>query len=289
MGYRARSIAICTVLTGPIYAFLVFRIIRWGWLPFTFGMSVGLRLLISIIAGFVIAFVASVLILYLNPKSRAQAAIQTEYEKNGYSDRYIELLQAEVNRLSGKNDTSQIYLGYIRSLANAYLFHHDYQAAIETINLISPEVMMRKMGNYPGGGMQTVQYFGVQMAICESLKDPNRAEAVMRDAYPYIQANYGKSALGDIIIDEYYIMYYCIFGNYDQAFVYANHGMNRGDKPRFRLYGNVLYARVYMNMGDYDNADRYLDEASTYAKTNNEKRTVLMEKEEVKRKRNGEL
>ena len=109
MGYRARSIAICTVLTGPIYAFLVFRIIRWGWLPFTFGMSVGLRLLISIIAGFVIAFVASVLILYLNPKSRAQAAIQTEYEKNGYSDHYIELLQAEVNRLSGKNDTSQIY------------------------------------------------------------------------------------------------------------------------------------------------------------------------------------
>ena len=140
MGFRTKSIALATLICGPIYAFLVYRISKMFRIPFVMEMPFLIRPVFYIVSGFVLALVFAFLILLINTKSRVQMQIQTEFEKNGYSDRYIELLQKEVNRLKAKGDMSQIYLNYIRSLANAYLFQHNDTAAIETINFLHKKI-----------------------------------------------------------------------------------------------------------------------------------------------------
>ena len=287
MGFRTTNILFSTVLTGPLYAFIVGRLIKWGTLGPVKDLNGGIRFLICVVAGFAIAFVMSVLIMMLNAKSRIQAQIQTEFEKNGYSDHYIEITQAEVNRLTQVGDTSQIYIGYVRNLTNAYLSRHNHDAAIATINLINPEELMKRNKNKPFDNYFMLQFFDIQMAICESLQDPNRAYAVMRDAMPYIESGYGKSNGADVVIDEIYVKYYCTIKDFNQAFVYADHALHKGDNRIFGYIGNLFYAGIYENTGEFDKAEEHIDIAESYTKKNIEKKTIEMARSELIYRKNN--
>ena len=259
MNFKWKSILFSLILTWPCYALMLYWILR------RFHLGGGILFLICFFGGLLIAFIVTFAIQLFSPTVKNQNAIEIEMEKNGYSDRYIELTQAEVDRLS-KKGISKYFIRYVLLLSNAYLARKEPYKALDTISIIDPErLKIHTKKNSPMEQNQLLQFFDVQMCISEDLNDIGRAQNVMNDAAPYLQQFYGKTVMADYNIDEIYVTYYCLCGDYNNAMKYADHALMKSVKgAEFVGYG--LKAKVYVKFGDFAEARRNLDTAKGYAK-----------------------
>ena len=259
MGFKARSMLICIIITWPCYALMLYWVLRRD------AMQGGVKFLICCFGGLLVAFLVTLVIQTFSKNVKGQNAIETEFEKNGYSDRYIEITQSEIDRLKGKS-ISRYYIRYVVLLANAYLFRKEPHRALETINLINPENLKNHTKkNAPVDQSQLMQFFAVQMCVSEDLNDLQRAHNVMNDAAPYITQYYGKIISTDILIDEMYVTYYCMCGDFSNAMKYADHTLLRSIKG-VEYIGYALKAKVFLSMGNLQEARNNLEISRGYAK-----------------------
>lgn len=266
MGFKGRSFWICAVLcTFMYYAMVHF----WGISNRIFGgiENFILRELVVFTASFVLSVITTLLIMVFSKSVKNQNAIMTEFEKNGYSEKFIELSSAEVNRLgatAAKNRFSGIYVNYVLNLANAYLYREDLRNAMETINRLSPGEMKDSLDT---GNLITViallNYFDMQITICDEMKDLNRLQRVMMDARPYFEKYRGKSSTADTIINESNCFYFRMMGQYDEAMRYADECLKKKDKLNGYV-GNLLKATVFADMGRVPEAMQFIDDAGKF-------------------------
>ena len=279
MTFRLKSTLICMVVCWPLGAFVLWYTDAIRLLPFEPGGF--LKFLFYALGGLIFSVIITLVSSSISPAVRAQNAIESEKEKNGYSDRYIQLVEKEVDRRvkNGSRLNSPIYFGYIFNLCNAYLVNDNPIAARDVINRIDPEAM--KKYTKPSDTMamlRLMQYFDAQICVCEDLRDYDRLERVFLDVKPYIETTYkrGNPTL-DFVIDEMYCTYSCMHGLFDDAMGYANDLLNSKLRT-YRYVGYHLQAKVYRYMGNFPAARNAVEEMRQLAKAPTEK--VFLEYEE---------
>ena len=268
MGFKGKTFWICTILCTFMYYAMV-HFWRIGNKVFGGIENFFLRELVIFTAAFLFSAITSLLIFTFSKSVKSQNAIMTEFEKNGYSEKFIELSSAEVNRLGAntvKTRFNNIYVNYVLNLANAYLYHEDIQNAMETINRLSPEELK---DNLDTGNLITMiallNYFDMQINICDEMKDLNRLQRVMADARPYFEKYRGKSPTADTIINESNCFYFRMMGQYDEAMRYADECLKKKDKLNGYV-GNLLKATVFADMGRVPEALQCVDDARGFTR-----------------------
>ena len=260
MNFKTRSIIISIVFSWPLDSFMLY------FLTMRSSLTGGTRFWICFGGGLVISMLMVFGIQLFSANTRNQNAIEGELEKNGYSDRFIELSQAEVNRLSSKRPHQQYYIRYVINLANAYLYKKEPYQALEAINMLNPNYLKHNtVKSNPVELAQLLSYYSVQMCICEDLNDLQRAHNVMNDAEPILEKCKGKGTATDIISDEMNVTYCCLCGDFETAMDYAEHTMVRSIKGQ-EYIGYALRAKVFLKMGNLREARKNLDIATGYAK-----------------------
>ena len=260
MSYRWKTIIGTWIFSLPIYILVMIMstLVIHAVKQWNFFAKAGY----CIIGGAFLCFVVSVVTIYLNRKVTVQNRIYGELLKSGHSVQYLELLETEAELV--QNNGNGLYYYVIIQLANEYVFRHRAMEAIECLNRIKPGEIKTIAGSR-NLNLYLCQYYDVQMAICDELNDPVRAENVMRDAGPYIQAIYGKNPLKNATIDEAYILYNCLQGKYDDALVHAEQITAYSNSETFRYVQNFEKTIIYGYMGDFDKLTRYADMAGACA------------------------
>lgn len=248
------------------------------------------RFALFAVAGLVLSTIIAVLVPVLSPTTRAQNEIMLELEQNGQTQRFIELTEQEINRLIASGKAYKYYrffTHYVELQADAYLMQHNPGAAIQSINRIN----LQDMQSYLSKGLDDARflgYFDVQMGIAENLCDADRANAVMRDASPYLQKVNEKNLALFIVANEVYFSYYLTTGNpakaYEHARKYFEHGANRFSS----FLGNVCSAKVFIKTGQFTEAERFLRNAEQQTtSTPNQRQILAYMREMLNRARNG--
>ena len=226
------------------------------------------RFLSCFVGGIILAIVTTVCIMLFSKDTKGQNEILSEFEENGYSDRYISLLQSEVRRHSieyrSNNHKNNInYIECLERLADAYLFKEQVNEAMSTLNLINPEMRSwMAANNNLFVKKQLSGYYDVQMCICEELRDVQRANNVMREGSLYVsKAGIDHSAL-DLVNCEVLCTYNIVIGNYNTAMQYASFCL-QAKNPAHQFTGNLLMSKVYYYIGDFESAKRYRDAAAS--------------------------
>ena len=261
--------------------FLLTTIIGWAALMLAFGFFFD-RIIIDIIpiepAGLKWAIIAAVSLLVailctlstwtFNKHNKMKLDAEAELVANGYSPKYLELLKKQVDALS-QNPGNRNFAPAVVRLANAYLVFDEPDAAFHTINRLNPMALKTKFTSSSADQKILMDYFDVQMAVCEEINDLMRADAVMQDARQFIDRIYRKSLMTDLNIDEMCCCYYCMYGDFKIAQSFADHVA--GYRGTMVFYSHLLNAKICNYRGDYNGADSYLDAARKLAG----KKTVL--------------
>ena len=282
MGFRLRTFLICLILCWPLGSFALWWTSADRLFPFE---ATGFKgFLFYALGGLVFSLIVTLISSNLSPAVRAQNAIETEKEKNGFTDRYIELVEKELDRRvkSGSKLNSPIYMNYIFGLTNAYLVNDNPLAARDVINRVDPEVIKKyTKPSDPTAMTRLMQYFDVQICVCESLKDYDRLENVFLDAKPYMEMVYKKgNPAADMSIREIYIVYNCMRGLYDEAAVYVKECLNSKSR-QIQWIGYHFQARVYKYMHQFDNARQSIANGEQLAKSPTEKMYVKLARKEI--------
>ena len=269
MSFKAKNMLVSIIFMWPSFFLFIFSMFHILHLHRSIPTSV--QVLIYIFGSLVLALLWTAAIHLFSPDVKGQNAIMGELETNGYSEHFLEVTSAEVYRLKEKNMTPSsrmynIYLGYVLNLANAYAYMDNTNAALETIALINPEDLKRKsQDKNPNFRMNFINYFDVQMNICEDMKNSERLDRVMYDASPYLEEFYGKNFQHDASINEAYTIYYLMHGDFSTATQYANNSIGRSDNLN-RYVGNLLMAKILKYQGRYTEAFYYTEVARNFAK-----------------------
>jgi hypothetical protein len=211
--------------------------------------------------GLVMSIVATLLSL-TNKTAWLKIDAEGELHDHGYTPKYLEMMKKVVEELKptpGKRD----FPSSVVRLANAYLVFDQPDAAYQTINLLNPNALKSKFTSSPADQSMLMNYYDVQMAVCEELCDLRRADAVMQDARPFIDRVYKSSSLTDLAIDEMCCTYYCMYGDFGIAQSFADHCMSK--QGNYILFGHLLNAKICNYQGDYKGADSYLHAAEQVA------------------------
>lgn len=210
-----------------------------------------------------IAFLVALMIRLLSPNVKEQNNIYDEYDKNGYSDRYISLLSEAVNR-AFKKPLNSIGIQYIMRLSEAYMMKDNIQESLNVINMISPQKYPDLL-NPSNKLLNIVLYYDIQMCLCEKLNDVNRANNIMNEAFSSLYRYYGKYFVYDLIISEIFSVYNSLNGNDKEAMEDAEF-VSKYNRRLAKYACNLQKARVYSLMGDKASANECLDIAKTFAR-----------------------
>lgn len=268
MSFKAKNFLVSIVIMWPSFFIFIFSMIHIFRVHRS--LSTPLLVFIYIFGSLLITLLWAGSVQLFSKDVKGQNAIMGELEKNGYTEHFLEVTSAEVYRLKEKNTSPSsrmynIYLGYILNLANAYGYMDNTNAALETIALINPEDLKRKsQDKNPNFRMNLINYFNVQMNICEDIRDLERLDRVMYDASPYLEEFYGKNFQHDASINEAYTIYYLMHGDISTATQYANNSIGRSDKLN-RYVGNLLMAKILKYQGRYNEAFSYTEVARNFA------------------------
>ena len=288
MSYKFKVMLILGVLTLPLMFFLTKRITTpgRGFLSIN-GLSTGMYYLAVFGISLAITIIVLLCTLLFSAKGRIQLDIEGELQKNGYSDKYYEMLSAEVNRLAAKNDTKDnLYTDYVSKLANYYLIKGRYTEAYNTINTLNLNVLKYNARKDDAGKMRLLMYYDVQLCVCDDLQDVERAHRIMDDAKEFINVMSGnRSAMMKLAVNEFCSTYYAMIGSYDIATEYATK-MAGSDPVNGKFYGNMQFIKILCHQGRFDEAVALLDQTEAEVK----KKKIIQDmirstREEIERKR----
>lgn len=279
MRTRLRLILPTLLLFSPIY-------IIWGLIeakPYAASVNGPIKIAVyaaGIMAGLLLLFIIALILSYVKRHMNLLVLLNSEFETNGYSDKYIDILNNYLRKYALKD--SQFYrCQYYVFLANAYLFRQDIQSAINVIGNVSPHEVQSGLKASNKQHLQVIlSFFDVEMQICAELHNPDRADAVMRDAEPYIKPFYGRSARIDIFIDEINASYYMAHNDYENAV--ASIGSRTGKSYEF--ISSLIKCRVYIYFDKKEDAMNLLNMVKPMAISPLQRTQYRMCEEEYRRK-----
>ncbi len=273
MSHKWISIIISTAVCTPIFYLMMNHFDSFG-LSRTFSGAglVFIHIGISLISAFLISFFISI----FSKSVKNQNEMEDELRKNGLSDRFIEVAQSELNRF-GRNELKPYHFRYIMFLTVAYCRRNRIQDALNTINRIDPQLILKRIGFRETAEIYSLQYYDAQVCICEAMNDIARLDNVMNAGKRWFDENAGKSVNHKILLDEIYSVYYSMHGEYEQAMKFADHCIGIGGRLP-SLTGYSFKAKIYARMGDAQTANAMVSKAYEYAKN----QVDLQELEDVK-------
>lgn len=256
MSYRTRYFLLLLTAMWPIsgcFIYLIDDLITKGNLT---GQTGSMRLLITAVAGLILGCITILYSFIFNPVTRAQVNILTEFENTGLSDTFINIAEAEVNRLISTGKVYKYYRPfhqYTCLIANAYLNKDDIPTAMEKLNAITLSDMQAYLKN-PGDNRYFLSYFDLQMDLCEKAKDPGRAENVMQIAAPYLEKCEHSTFTDKLLNYETLCLYHMTRNDLDRALEYANRCFSLGSMDNITFVGYGLKARCYIMAKQFDKA-----------------------------------
>ena len=256
MNYKSRTLIVSIILLSPFFLISWYMLDNMWFSELLPGVVGFARFLLLFLLSVISSVVLSLGIMFFCKPVRNQNEIMCELEANGYSDRFLELTGAEIERLFSGGEVYSYYrylAQYVRFRTDAFLYRDDLPNAINCINLINLKDMQEHL-NERLESNAFLGYFDVQMSLSCELKDPARATAVMQDAAVYIEKYRGKSALADMYIYEICSLHALTFGDYAKALENADLCCKRDNKPVFTMVGNAMAARVFLKAGQYQPA-----------------------------------
>lgn len=252
MSFKARTFLVSAVLSAVIYFLMFLMFSTEGHFLAGLFPEGGLRYLACLIFGIVASLITCACVFLFSKNVKEQNAIMEEVEKNGYSDRFVEMLRTEVGRLSGK-ELTQLSFNYIIMLADAYLMKGRPEEAMRVINIVNPRKDPIFSPSKPMGINNQIKFYSLQIGICEPLRMVDRANAIMNEAMPVLTKNMGKLQSNDLIIYETMCVYYLLIGRNDEAMRYAD-ACFRYNSRSAKFLGNVQKVRVYSYIQDLNAA-----------------------------------
>lgn len=268
LNYKQKTYILDMVIMWPsviIAMYLLFDLWDIWNISFFENMNGFFKFLFVAVTAFFCALLLLVFFLNAYPISKNHLEIMMELEQKGFTQRFFDLSEKEINRIISVGRVYKDYrffAMYVTFQANGYIYNGNIYAAVDSIsriNLKDLQTFLKKIDKNTFLG-----YFDVQMTICDKLNDPFRADAVMQDAKPYLQKEYGKSVFYDMIINEVYTSYYILKGDMDKAMEYAQSCIKGDDQYRAYI-GNLLIARVCLKGGKLKEASEHVDSAEKYA------------------------
>lgn len=191
------------------------------------------------------------------PIGRKYSELMKELRTNGYSDRFLAIIDETLPLFAEKNDTkSNYYVSIMLHAASAYSMKKEFDKALNYINSIDTNVIRSKEQEFMDKGETLILYFNTQMGICQGTKDVQRAENVMADAKSYIDRYYKAGGMNLLAIEDMYCSYYCLKGDYESEFAHATKILesNLPDAAKNPMaYLRIL--EVYCKTGQKENAD----------------------------------
>lgn len=261
MGFKAKMLIIISVLIFPCWFLLVYNVTKPGGIFAISGLEGGKHILLVFGVSFVLSIVVTLCTTFLSAKANNQLNIENEVQKNGYTDKYYELLKGEIERLSAKSDTTDnIYTDYILKLSNYYMIKHLPEEALNTVNVLNLYILKENAKKNDAGKMKLLNYYNIQLCICDDLDDLNRAYNIMEDAKAFINImSNSKSVMIQLSVDEFCSTFYAMCGDYGLAEQYA-------DKMEFlsvsgKTVANIQYSKIRTHQGDFEGAHAFLDNA----------------------------
>ncbi len=262
MNYKTKSILFISILSWlglgiAIYYFYTEVIQDIFYLPsplLKWGIIIGSSLVISVLV--------NVLTLNFNESFRLKFDAEAELYDHGYTEKYLDLLEKQADFLADKPANNNFAPTLVR-LANTYLFFERPNDAYQCINRLNPKELQLKFTSGPVYQKNLMDFYDVQMAVCEELGNLQRADAVMQDARPFIDHIYKKSMTTDLVIAEMCCTYYSMYGDFDIAQTFVKYIESKGSAYAF--YCHMMNAKICNYRGDYNGADAYLHSASVIA------------------------
>ena len=265
MKYRTKYFLVLLTVMWPVlglFIYLIDDLITKGTLT---GHTGSMRVLITAAAALILACLSILYSFIFTPITKAQVKIFTELESTGLSDGFINVAEAEVNRLIGTGKLYKFYrpfAEYTCLIANAYANKGDIPAAMDKINAITLSDMQAYLKN-PGDNRLFLSYFDMQMDICEKLNDPGRAENVMSIAAPYLE-KCGNSTITDKLLGyETFCLYHMTCNDIDRALEYANRCFSLGSTESITFVGYGLKSKCYIRAKQFDKALEAINKAGS--------------------------
>ena len=229
--------------------------------------------------GLLLTFVIALILSYVNRRLNLIVLLNSEFEQNGYSDKYIDILNNYLNKYALRDSLFNRCRYYV-CLANAYLTRRDIQSAINAVGHVTPQEVQYGLKASDRNQLQAIlSFFDIEMGICAELHNPDRADAVMRDAEPYIKPFYGRNAKLDALIDEINATYFMVHNEYEKAV--ASIGSRPGKYNEF--LSSLIRARVYAYFGKQEETMNLMNKVKPMASSPAMKAMYRVHEEECRR------
>lgn len=277
MSYKKQNFLVGTIIMWPMMGIFLGYLANLPDNDFAPEITGFGRFALFAFAGLLLSAIISFLIPVFSPMTRAQNEIMDELRQNGETQRFIELTEQEINRLITAGKAYKYYRffsEYVELQADAFLMHHNPQAAIQSINRINLQDLQIYTGKVLAD-QRILGYFDVQMAIAEELCNADMANAVMRDAAPYLQNVNEKNLAHFIIANEVYFSYYMATGNYAKAYEHARKYFDHAANRFCSFLGNSCSVKVFIKTGQFTEAERFLQNAEQQTTSTPNLRQIL--------------
>ena len=227
---------------------------------FSAGGSLGKRILVIIPVSLLLGFVLMKVLLNReknNPIGSKYSEMLREVQKNGYSDRFFQIVDEGAALCAEKGDhDSNYYVGLMLYGAAAYCLKKEYGKALQYINSVDTSKIRSKEQEFLDHGETLALYFNTQMGICQGMRDAQRAENVLADAKNYVEKYYKAGGLNALSIDDMYCAYYCVKGDYEKEFAHATKIMEaKMPDAAKNPMAYLRYLEVYCKTGQKENAE----------------------------------
>ncbi len=227
---------------------------------FTPGSTLGKSILIFIPVSLILGLVLMMVLLKREkstPIGSKYSEMLREVQKNGYSDRFYEIVDEGAALCSEKGDRdSNYYVSFMLYGATAYCLKKEYGKALQYINSVDTTKIRSGEQEFLDHGETLALYFNTQMGICQGMGDVQRAENVLADAGNYIDKYYKVGGLNALSIDDMYCAYYCVKGDYEKEFAHAVKIMEaKVPDAAKNPMAYLRYLEVYCKTGQKENAE----------------------------------
>ena len=268
MNYRTKYFLVLLIVMWPVlslFIYLIDDLITKGNLT---GQTGSMRVLITAAVGLLLAFLSVLYSFIFNPITKAQVNIFTELENTGLSDSFINIAEAEVNRLIGTGKLYKFYRPFVQYtclIANAYTNKGDIPTAMDKINAVTLSDMQTYLKN-PEDNRLFLSYFDMQMDICEKINDAGRAENVMSIAAPYLEKCENSTITDKLLGYETFCLYQMTRNDIDKALEYANRCFSLGSTESITFVGYGLKSKCYIRAKQFDKALEAINKAESISR-----------------------
>ncbi len=263
---------------SPVYVIFALLEVK-NYVTTVHGFMKIVAYVVAILGSLLLAYIVVLVMSYVNRHMNLVILLNTEFEQNGYSDKYIDILNNYLNKYALRDSLFNRCRYYV-CLANAYLTRRDIQSAINAVGHVTPQEVQYGLKASDRNHLQAIlSFFDIEMGICAELHNPDRADAVMRDAEPYIKPFYGRNAKLDALIDEINATYFMVHNEYEKAV--ASIGSRPGKYNEF--LSSLIRARVYAYFGKQEETMNLMNKVKPMASSPAMKAMYRVHEEECRR------